>query len=371
METHYQKTVDLTKLSYDNDGHVLPKGSMKKHIICIRPAHKSGLPKIYTEIKNKKIITHNYGHSGVGYSILFGSVEKSIENFEKFRIDNNKSHTDEITVIGIGCMGLTTALTLYLRGYKNIKLIGEKGVGPSYDAGGLIEFSLSTIYNQENVNYINNLFKHSFLEYRKIAQGGHKYIKNGVKEVDYYTDFFQEGAGLSYLANIGLIPQVKHVRLKLGDCESRELWHFKTYHVVTTVFMNELTYSLKKLGINIEHKIINSFDEIKSDMIFNCTGLGSRELNNDKDCYPICGHGVILSDDSYKNHGYILRLSEVSEFNGHKIGGSLYFMPKDSGFIGGSYMKDYDGSNEKVNKEVITNMIERSKFIFNGMRPKF
>ena len=46
-------------------------------------------------------------------------------------------------------------------------------------------------------------------------------------------------------------------------------------------------------------------------------------------------------------------------------------MPKQTGFVGGSYIKDYDGSNEEYNNEVITNLVERSKFIFTGIKPKF
>ena len=110
---------------------------------------------------------------------------------------------------------------------------------------------------------------------------------------------------------------------------------------------------------------------MKSNIIFNCTGLGSRELNNDKDCYPICGHGVILSNEAIAAHGYILRLENVPELNGEDINGPLYFMPKSSGFIGGTYIKDYDGSDEKQNKEMINKLLMRSRLVFNGVKPIF
>ena len=83
---------------------------------------------------------------------------------------------------------------------------------------------------------MNNLFKSTFHEYEKIVNGKHKYLKYGVKFVDYYTDFYQENAGLSYLANLGLIPKPKEVRIKF--CENGpelKLTHFKTFHINTSV----------------------------------------------------------------------------------------------------------------------------------------
>jgi hypothetical protein len=379
MKTHHVKTLNLHDVQYDKQGEILfGFGVLKEPVVCVRPGHKSGLPQIYSELTNEnKLITHNYGHSGVGYSLLFGSVEKAIETFQKRRYDVNLEKNvyqygfdEEITIIGLGCIGLVTALTLYFRGYKNIRLVGEKFLNtPSMFAGGLIEFSLSTIYEKENIDYANELFKYSFIEYQDIVKGSHKFIKYGVKEVDYYTDFYQEGAGLSYLSNLGIIPKNSKVLLNLGNAEPRELDHFKTFNISTYTFMTSLMYTIIKLKIPIEYKKINKFNEIKSKIIFNCTGLGSRELNNDLKCYPICGHGMILSDEAYADHGYIIRLSSIPELEGFDENGSIYFMPKSSGFIGGTYIKDYDGKDEKFNKDCINKLFDRSKFLFNNIKP--
>lgn len=399
METHKKKTLDLREgsVKYDNDGNIIfGTGYLKEPVVCLRPGHKSGLPQIYAEEKNGKIISHNYAHSGVGYAILFGSVEKAIENFQKLRFELGEKgrsifYDQEITIIGLGCVGLVTALTLYFRGFKNIRLVGEKFLKtPSFGAGGLIDFSLSTIFTQEQIASMNELFRYSFSEYQQIYQGKHKFIKYGIKEVDYYTDFYQEGAGLSYLANLGIIPKGKEVELSLeGLADSnnkftnedkelagpkRKLFHFKTFNVNTYQFMSSLLYTIERLRIPVEYKKINSFNEIKSKVLFNCTGMGSRELNNDKNCYPICGHGFVLSDEALGSHGYILRLSTIPELANDPINGALYFMPKASGFVGGTYMKDYDGSDDKLNDDLLIKLLERTKFVFNGIRkikPKF
>jgi hypothetical protein len=157
----HKKTINFQNVHYDKEGNAMfGHGILKEPVICLRPSHKSGLPQIYAELKNNKIISHNYGHSGIGWTILFGTVERAIENFQKLRIDNKISYEQEITVVGLGCVGLVTALTLYFRGFKNIKLVGEKFLNtPSFHAGGLIEFSLSTEVNKENFEELNNFFK--------------------------------------------------------------------------------------------------------------------------------------------------------------------------------------------------------------------
>jgi hypothetical protein len=363
--------LDSLNLLDSTSHHISEK--IRKNVICIRPGHKSGLPRIYCENKGEKVVSHNYGHSGVGYSILFATVDNSIENYQKHMIETygTLSYDTQITVVGLGCVGLTTALSLYHRGYKNITIIGESVTNtPSMLAGGLFEFSLTTIYKPEQIDYMNRLFKFTFLEYKKILDGRHKFITKGVKYVDYYTDYYQEGAGLSYLSGIGLIPKPVDKIVKFSDNGPElNVTHFKTLHINTSVFMMNLIHSVKKLKIPIILKKVIHFDEIKSKSIFNCTGLGSYYLNNDKDCYPICGHGFLLKDTSLGKHNFILRLVNVLEDS--PSSGSLYFMPKVSGFIGGSYMPTYSGDDENVNKEVINKLIERSKYIFNGIKPKF
>jgi len=380
------KSLDLKNIKYDENGYLLEgQGIIKENIVCLRPGHKSGLPVVCAEFKNGKYISHDYGHSGVGYSIMFGTIDQSIENMQKLKIDFNTNKQTEITIIGLGCIGLYTALKLHTLGYKNVKIVGEKFEDtPSQWAGGLFEFSLNSIYKKENIKYLNDIFTTTFSEYKKIYDNKHEILSKGVKFVDYYTDFYEEGIGLSYLANVGLIPKIKKVNLKIETNKNLtlNLFHYKTFHIVTRVFMDHLLEKVKERNIPVEFKKINNFNDIKSEVIFNCTGLGSRELNNDKEVYPVCGHGFVFKDIKYADHDYILRLTAVPGLEGKLIGGSLYFMPKTSGFIGGTYLKDYDGKDDEYNKMQITNLMERSRFLYHGiisqekkyhknMKPKF
>jgi D-amino-acid oxidase len=381
MRTVVLKPPNISDIQYDKNGNVnQDKGSIKSSLVCLRPSYKLQTPFIKTEFKNGKIISHNYGHSGDGFSILFGCVEKSIEEFQKLRLELGFSYFDEITVIGLGCMGLVTALTLYFRGFRKIKIIGEKHENiPSTNAGGLFEISLSnkTKLDSEEFREMNNYFLLTFYTYREIAKGHHKYIKYGIREVDFYTDFYQTNFGLSYLANIGEINKPEKVRVIFeNNKEQRDgldnsfiLNHFNTFHINTTVFMQSLLYTVQKLHIQIEKRKVTSFQDIDTKLIFNCTGLGSKELNKDQSVYPTTGHGIILRDEENAKNNYIFRLREIPQLEGTPYNGSFYFMPKVTGFIGGTYIPNYYGDSEEINTDNFNIITARAKFIFNGIKP--
>ena len=72
--------------------------------VCTRPFRAAG-PRIEAERLGDKLIVHNYGHGGSGWSLSWGSAEVALEQaipaLEGAR---------EIAVIGCGAIGLTTAI---------------------------------------------------------------------------------------------------------------------------------------------------------------------------------------------------------------------------------------------------------------------
>ena len=367
-------SLDLENIEYDLKGNLKENGMIKKKIVCLRPGHKSGLPRIYSEIKNGKLISHNYGHSGTGYCFLFSTVETAIENFQKMRMDNGISFNEKITVIGMGCIGLVTSITLFYRGFRNIEIIGENyDSTPSQLAGGLFEFSLTSNYTKEQNDLMNQHFKHTFYEYQAIFEGKHKFInQKSLISIDYYTDFYDNASGLGYLAGLGLIPKGTSVVIKIRNTNNKfNMTHFKTFHIITDIFMQNLIKVALSLNIPMVHKKVNNFSDVKTSIIFNCTGLGSFKLNNDKDVHPICGHGFLLNKIDITKCNYILRFAKIQGLETTNFNGPLYYMPKTSGFIGGSYVKDYFGDDNITNEEYFDTIMKRANYVFKGIKPKF
>ncbi len=78
--------------------------------VCTRPFRAQG-PRLDAEQVGSKLIVHNYGHGGSGWSLSWGSssvaVRKALASGER-----------EIAVIGCGALGLTSALLLQRAGAK-------------------------------------------------------------------------------------------------------------------------------------------------------------------------------------------------------------------------------------------------------------
>src|ERR1700676_3038657 len=78
--------------------------------VCTRPFRAQG-PRLDTEKVGSKLIVHNYGHGGSGWSLSWGSssiaVRKAMATGER-----------DIAVIGCGALGLTSALLLQRAGAR-------------------------------------------------------------------------------------------------------------------------------------------------------------------------------------------------------------------------------------------------------------
>ncbi len=77
--------------------------------------------------------------------------------------------------------------------------------------------------------------------------------------------------------------------------ECAAVWAFGTYVVETSSYLRWLMDQVRRRGAKFEQRKISSFDELSSyDIIINCTGLGSRELLDDKLMHPVRGQTVLV-----------------------------------------------------------------------------
>ncbi|MCH1927950.1 FAD-dependent oxidoreductase, partial [Shewanella sp. C31] len=71
--------------------------------VCLRPFRAAG-PRLDAETVGDKLVVHNYGHGGSGWSLSWGSarevVPKALSTGER-----------DIAVIGCGALGLAAAIT--------------------------------------------------------------------------------------------------------------------------------------------------------------------------------------------------------------------------------------------------------------------
>lgn len=374
-ETHLLKGINLSDVKYDTDGYLKVGGVVKDMRLCFRPGHKEFTYQTWAEEKEGKFISHNYGHAGLGYCLSFGTAKRAIANFEKLALGKFKKD-EEITIVGLGVIGLTTAIELHNAGYTNIKLIGEEFGEkiPSFGAGALINICFNELTDSlEHQKIFQIDFNHSCKEFKRIVEGTHELITQGVRKINYYTDedFSQIGILDSVLNDV--ITELQKVNVKIEGCDFEYNLHlYKTFHVVSPIYMNHLLDLVsKKLNFPISFKKVTALNELKSSIIFNCSGNGSKLLANDPNVVPILGHSIILDyEDCAENIEYILNFNNMGKLGIEGIDGNLYFMPKISGFIGGTFVVGSDGADELLNKQLNTKLINNARFVFNGIIPE-
>jgi glycine/D-amino acid oxidase-like deaminating enzyme len=83
--------------------------------VCLRPFRAEG-PRIEAERVGDKVVVHNYGHGGSGWSLSWGSgaiaVQKAMQALAA------AGGGKDVAVIGAGALGLTSATLLQRAGAK-------------------------------------------------------------------------------------------------------------------------------------------------------------------------------------------------------------------------------------------------------------
>jgi D-amino-acid oxidase len=359
---------------------IITNKTIAKKIACTRPVRKIAFNvsvQDYVGKNSVKTIVHCYGHGGWGWTTLFGSVQHAIELFQK----TNPSKETPIRVVGAGCVGLTVAAELARLGYT-VKGITAKEVydTPSWNAGGSFSGSLSRILPEEKAKHL--LFKkNTFLTFRQIEQGVHPYLHSGcVRFLPSYTHR-SANAGLQDLIDEGLVPQPRPVVLDFGKGVLHpDYEEYKTYFMDVTRLMQQLQLEVQRNHIAIEIRELASFDEVSEEVIFNCTGLGAKALNQDSELKPYRGHLIMLSQDAGAQHlEYMIDSGMVQD----GIEEDVYLFPKRvmvtaehpegipcAGVCGGTYIPNVDQLSaeelQKLDEREFQRLLDRLSIFFTG-----
>ncbi len=299
---------------------VLNSTTILKRLTGTRPMREGRFNISISEFPQKKIV-HCYGMGGSGWTTLFGSVAKAIRLFEE---DAEKKTA--IRVIGSGCMGLTSAIELARKGYKVAGITTKELYDiPSWRAAGLFGMiSLKT--SPEEMQNLEEIGIETFAMLQAIDRGDHPYIsRDSVRFMPAYASEETE-VGVEGLEAKGLLPPCEEVDLEFEG--GRKHLHFlkhMTYFMNTARIMQQLTAEVKRLCIPIEIDYVNGFDRVKESIIFNCSGIGARELNRDELLIPVRGHLVSLNKGAGVGHMDYMLCTKVHQEGNEEY---IYMFPK-------------------------------------------
>ena len=91
-----------------------------KITVCLRPFRAVG-PRIEAERIGDKLVVHNYGHGGSGWSLSWGSGERAVS----LALSGTDPTQTDVAVIGCGALGLTSAILLQRAGVRSVTIYAK------------------------------------------------------------------------------------------------------------------------------------------------------------------------------------------------------------------------------------------------------
>jgi hypothetical protein len=355
---------------------LISRETISEEVYCDRPM-REGKFNISLEQSLNKTIIHCYGHGGSGWTTLFGSVNKALNLFAA----THPSKDTPIRIIGSGCMGLTTAIELKRRGYT-VAGITTKNLYdmPSWRAAGYFAL-VSVKTSPEEQKNLNDIGLDTFRTYQTIDRSEHPYIcKDAVKFMPVYCSSDTE-AGVEYLEELGMIPPREYVTLDFGNNVLRSGFiKYMTYFMDTTSLMRQLTAEVKRLAIPLIVKEVLAFDDLDETIVFNCTGLGAKQLNNDEKMISVRGHLVTLNEKAGTGHMEYMIYSKVKQDGKDEY---VYLFPKSMsvtpgnisgtpcrGVLGGTFLPGVDAlpleEQKKFDQIQSKRLLDRNSEFFHG-----
>lgn len=336
--------------------------NIQEKISCIR-GHRERIFQVYNEKLDDKFIFHNYGHGGAGWTFLFGCVNASIRQFESKFKEVGFDDKEEISVVGAGCYGLLTAVTLRSKGYK-VKIVAKDLDSISSNkAAGFFFPRHRKCSNEAEISQFRAMAIESYKNYKEIYEGNHSLIKKGPKIIPaYYAP--EINPGFEPLIEEGLMKKGKKVVINFGNNNFYDAVEYKVIFINPAQMMQELWSLVKSFDIKVEQKEINSFLELNDKIIFNCSGYGSKKLTTDKRIVPVQGHLITLKNqDNLDKLQYMVNFKvTMANDDGTMRDELIYFAPKGSGILGITFIRGEEDLS--ANKHQFDRILKRARDFF-------
>jgi glycine/D-amino acid oxidase-like deaminating enzyme len=283
----------------------------------LRPYRRSGFV-VRAEALGDKRLVHNYGHGGGGITLSWGSAKLAADL-------GLPGHSGAVAVLGSGVMGLSTARLVQDAGFPvTIYTAALPPDTTSNIAGG--QFHPYAVFDDEEVT---PAFKAQFtraLDYswrRFQIMVGEDY---GVRWLPTYVERRSPEARL-----LETFPPVnRQLRPAEHPFPFDNVLRYDTMYVETGRYLRQMIRDVRIAGGRIEVRKFATpadFAALPESLVFNCTGLGSRELFGDQELQPARGQLAILEPQPDVNYAF--------------TGSPGYMFPRPDGILlGGTFELD-------------------------------
>lgn len=193
-----------------------------------------------------------------------------------------------IAVVGGGIIGLHTALEARQQGHPvTIYCPPDQSQNCSFKAAASFK-PHAVLYDPR----VHTMLIEGWDVYDKIAQ---KYPASGVRLHTHWEAASAPKPLVQYLSVMRSFHIIDFPKVPGGYAHG---WRYSTFFVDTTVYLPWLKKMLQELGVQFvairPFQHLQELATLKEETIFNCTGLGARELCDDKEVVPMKGQVVLI-----------------------------------------------------------------------------
>jgi glycine/D-amino acid oxidase-like deaminating enzyme len=309
----------------------------------LRPFRRSGFV-VRRDPLGDKALVHNYGHGGGGITLSWGSSKLATDL-------GLPGHAGPVAVIGSGAMGLSTARLVQ-------------------DAGFPVTIYTAALPPDTTSNIAGGQF-HPFSVFRD-SKVTPEFRTQFARALDYSWRRFQimvgEDYGVRWLPTyvesdspeekvIATFPPVNRMlRTAEHPFPLDSMRRYDTMYVETGRYLRQMLADFHIAGGKVEiRKFATPADiaALPESLVFNCTGLGSRDLLNDQDMHPARGQLAILEPQPE------VQYAALGDFG--------YMFPRPDGIIlGGTFEVDeWDPTPQPAD---IQRIIASQKRFFDAFR---
>ena len=299
-------------------------------VVGLRPFRREGFV-VEAGRLGEKFLVHNYGHGGAGVTLSWGSSSLAVDLARDFPPPTTPRN---FAVLGCGVIGLTTARLIQrrLQGVGSSVTIYAKNLPPettSNIAGAF--WSPVSVYDQQ---HMTPKFSHQFQTACVVSNRAFQTLvgaEYGVRWIDTFEllsgpeALEREPAGGAHL-----YPDLKVHKDGKKYFGVEHVREYKTLLIDPHTYLSALLRDFQLAGGKVVVKDFPNLAEVSNlseQVVFNCTGLGARELFGDRNLIPVRGQLEVLLPQPEIDYIY--------------LGGSAYMFPRRDGIVlGGTWDRE-------------------------------
>jgi D-amino-acid oxidase len=256
-----------------------------RFVAGIRPFRRGG-PRIEREQQmTGKIVVHNYGHGGAGFTLSWGSASVAAE------LVGDLPRGTRVAVLGSGVVGLCTARVLQERGLR-VRVCAEKFPPDTTSDVAGAEWSPDIVERgatRELQQRFDRMLVLSWRRFQSLVGGRWGVSPRPIYEAD------DVPSGLDELPAMLARPPRRLAALPFAPARRGRV--YRTLLIEAPVFLAALVEEVRRAGGILEPRVFARRDDLLAlpeTVIVNCLGVGAGALFADRAVVPIRGQLVHL-----------------------------------------------------------------------------